>query len=1097
MKKIIRLTLMVRKILLSLIALLGGGILLSLAQSKQISGTVTGPDGKPVAGATVMVDGSHVGTTSNGDGSFTITAPGNGSLVVSFIGYETQKVAIGGKTRINISLKEDAQAIDDVIVVAFGTAKKDAFTGAAKVIKSDDLIKTQSSNVGDALVGKIAGVQFSSASGRPGSGQKIYVRGYGSMNAKNDPLWVVDGVPYEGDINNINAADIESISVLKDAASNALYGSRGANGVIMVTTKRAKAGEATVTFDGKWGINTRALQTYDIVEDAGEYYEMHYKSLYNYYTLDQKYTPLAANIAANKLLTSNDPGGLGYNVFTVPDGQNLIGENGRLNPRAKQGRLVTDAKGQQFYLQPDNWLDEIYKSSSFRQEYNVSVSGATDRANFFASLGYLDNTGIVDGSSNERYTARLRADYQAKKWLKVGGNMSYTHFVWNNGNQTNDDGDGQGEGNADGGNAFATAIRMAPIYPVYMRDGNGNIMIDEYGFKMYDTGDGRNGGALRTNGGKSNDLQDIQLNKYINEGNAFMANGFADFSLYKGLKLTLNGSVSLDETRGTQVSNPYYGQFAESGGAVFKSHSREIAYNMQQFLTYTNTFADVHNLDLLFGHEMYNRKSYGLYGSKTMMFSPDNTELSGAVVDSSRSGSSVLEYNNEGYFFRGQYDYDNRIYFSGSYRRDASSRFHPDHRWGNFWSLGAAWIINRESWFNASWVNMLKVKASYGSQGNDNLGSKAESYYRYTDYREILSSGDGVTSVLYQKGNPDITWETNANLNVGVEFGLWDNRLSGSIDVFNRKTTDMLFELATPIESGYTTIFTNIGDMVNRGLEIELNADLIRTKNLVWDFSLNMTHYKNKVTHLPEQFKNNTTADGKHVGRWQDTKFLTEGESVFSFYVPTYAGVDPETGKSLWYTYKTDDAGNKERIKTSDYSVASQEGREMHGDALPDVYGGFGTSLRFYGVDFSIGFTYQLGGQVLDQGYRFYMNSPAGTSTGNNYHHDLLNSWTPENSGSNIPRFAYNDSNQAAVSDRFLTSASYLNIQNITLGYTLPKRITRKFLVENLRIYLACDNVWYWSKRQGLDPRQSINGITNPYYYAPIRTFSGGVTVTF
>ena len=806
---------------------------------------------------------------------------------------------------------------------------------------------------------------------------------------------------------------------------------------------------------------------------------------------------LAANIAANKLLTSNDPGGLGYNVFTVPDGQNLIGENGRLNPRAKQGRLVTDAKGQQFYLQPDNWLDEIYKSSSFRQEYNVSVSGATDRANFFASLGYLDNTGIVDGSSNERYTARLRADYQAKKWLKVGGNMSYTHFVWNNGNQTNDDGDGQGEGNADGGNAFATAIRMAPIYPVYMRDGNGNIMIDEYGFKMYDTGDGRNGGALRTNGGKSNDLQDIQLNKYINEGNAFMANGFADFSLYKGLKLTLNGSVSLDETRGTEVSNPYYGQFAESGGAVFKSHSREIAYNMQQFLTYTNTFADVHNLDLLFGHEMYNRKSYGLYGSKTMMFSPDNPELSGAVVDSSRSGSSVLEYNNEGYFFRGQYDYDNRIYFSGSYRRDASSRFHPDHRWGNFWSLGAAWIINRESWFNASWVNMLKVKASYGSQGNDNLGSKAESYYRYTDYREILSSGDGVTSVLYQKGNPDITWETNANLNVGVEFGLWDNRLSGSIDVFNRKTTDMLFELATPIESGYTTIFTNIGDMVNRGLEIELNADLIRTKNLVWDFSLNMTHYKNKVTHLPEQFKNNTTADGKHVGRWQDTKFLTEGESVFSFYVPTYAGVDPETGKSLWYTYKTDDAGNKERIKTSDYSVASQEGREMHGDALPDVYGGFGTSLRFYGVDFSIGFTYQLGGQVLDQGYRFYMNSPAGTSTGNNYHHDLLNSWTPENSGSNIPRFAYNDSNQAAVSDRFLTSASYLNIQNITLGYTLPKRITRKFLVENLRIYLACDNVWYWSKRQGLDPRQSINGITNPYYYAPIRTFSGGVTVTF
>ena len=1088
---------MVRKLVLSLIAAMGL-FAYAEAQNQQVSGTVSGPDGQPVAGATVMVDGTHVGTTTNADGSFTISAPRNGSLTVSFIGYVTQTVAVAGKTRVDVSLKEDTQAIDDVIVVAFGTAKKEAFTGAAKVIKSDELIKTQSSNVEDALVGKIAGVQFSSATGRPGSGQKIYVRGYGSMNAKNDPLWVVDGVPYEGDINNINSTDIESISVLKDAASNALYGARGANGVIMVTTKRAKAGEATVTFDGKWGINTRALQNYDIVDNAGEYYETHYKSLYNYYTMEQGYDALSANMAANQLLTSNDAGGLGYNVFTVPEGQNLIGENGRLNPLAKEGRKVS-YNGQEYYLQPDNWLDEIYKSTSFRQEYNVSVAGATDRANFYASLGYLDNTGIVDGSSNERYTARLRADYQAKKWLKVGGNMSYTHFVWNNGNKTNDDGNSQGEGNADGGNAFATAMQMAPIYPVYIRDGNGNIMVDKYGMKMYDTGDGRNGGALRSNGGKSNDLQDLQLNKYINEGNAFSANGFADIELYKGLKLTVNGSVTLDETRATEVMNPFYGQFAESGGAIQKSHQREIAYNLQQLLTYNNTFAEHHNIDLLVGHENYNRKTYSLYANKTMMFSPDNNELSGAVNDSAKSGSSILEYNNEGYFFRGMYDYDGKYFFSGSYRRDASSRFHPDHRWGNFWSVGAAWIINRENWFNASWVDMLKVKLSYGSQGNDNLGSTTDSYYRYTDYRSIESTGTGVTSVLAVKGNPDITWETNSNLNVGVEFGFWNNRLTGNVDFFNRKTTDMLFELATPLESGYTSIFTNVGDMVNRGVEIELNADLIRKKNLEWSFNLNMTHYKNKLVKLPEQYKNNTTADGQYDGRQSGSKFLTEGESVFSFYLPTYAGVDPKTGKSLWYTYKTinEETGEKERITTDDYSTASQNGREMHGDALPSVYGGFGTSLRFYGVDLSVNFTYQIGGQVIDYGYMYYMASPSGTSTGTNFHRDLLNSWTPENSDSNIPRFAYNDSYQNGLSDRFLTDASFLNIQNITLGYTLPKHITRKFLVESLRIYLACDNVWYWSKRKGLDPRQGINGITNPYYYAPIRTFSGGITVTF
>ena len=1075
---------MVRKIVLSLIAVFVF-LAYATAQNRQISGTVSDANGHPVAGATVIVDGTSLGTTTNTAGEYTLSAPVNGTLVVTFVGFEPQQLPIAGKTRINVTMKEDAQAIDDVIVVAFGTAKKEAFTGSAAVIKSDEIAKVQTSNVATALVGRVAGVQTSSTSGDLGKTPSIRVRGFGSINAGKEPLWIVDGMPYEGDLNNLNTNDIESMTVLKDAASNALYGARGANGVIMVTTKKAKSGDAVVTIDAKWGVNSKALEEYDVITSPAQYYETHFKALYGYYA--QTNPAAKAYALASSGLTSNGTGGLGYNVYTVPEGQALIGTNGKLNPNATLGRKII-YNGQEYWLTPDDWIDEAYQSA-FRQEYNVNISGATERSSFYASLGYLDNTGIIKSSALERYTARLKADYQAKKWLKVGGNMSYAHFSNSNGNSS--------EGSASStANIFAFSAQMPPIYPVYIRDGSGRIMVDDNGYQMYDYGDKGNAGLTRPLLPGANGLQTSWLNKKKAEGNAFSGSGFVDISLYKGLKLTVNGSTNIDETRTTYLNNQYYGQFAEAGGTISKYHTRDIAYNLQQILNYNETFGK-HNVGLMVGHEYYQKKYYYLSGTKSKLFSYDNEELGGAVVDGAGAHSYIDDYNSEGYFMRAQYDYAGRYFVSGSYRRDASSRFHPDHRWGNFWSLGAAWIINRESWFNASWVNMLKVKASYGSQGNDNLGSRAESYYRYTDYREILSSGDGVTSVLYQKGNPDITWETNANLNVGVEFGLWDNRLSGSIDVFNRKTTDMLFELATPIESGYTTIFTNIGDMVNRGLEIELNADLIRTKNLVWDFSLNMTHYKNKVTHLPEQFKNNTTADGKHVGRWQSTKFLTEGESVFSFYVPTYAGVDPETGKSLWYTYKTDDAGNKERIKTSDYSVASQEGREMHGDALPDVYGGFGTSLRFYGVDFSIGFTYQLGGQVLDQGYMFYMDSPAGTSTGNNYHHDLLNSWTPENSGSNIPRFAYNDSNQAAVSDRFLTSASYLNIQNITLGYTLPKRITRKFLVENLRIYFACDNVWYWSKRQGLDPRQAINGITNPYYYAPIRTFSGGVTVTF
>ena len=1076
---------MTKKIFLSLMAVLG--LFLSAhAQEREITGSVKDHAGAGIVGATILVEGTTKGTTSGADGSFSIKAAPDNVLVVSFMGYQSHTIKVGTQTRIDVVLKENTQAIDDVIVVAFGTAKKEAFTGSATVIKSDDIAKSQQSNVAQALAGKVAGVQLTNTSGQPGESPTIRIRGFSSLNAGNDPLWIVDGMPYSGDLNNLNPSDIESMTVLKDAASNSLYGARGANGVVMITTKKAKSQEAHVTIDAKWGVNSRAVQDYAYITNPAQFYELHYSALKNYY-VNSGMSVGEAHLRANTNLTANaNDGGLGYMVYTVPSGQEFIGINGKVNPAATLGRRLV-YEGKEYYIRPDDWTDAAFRSS-LRQEYNASISGQTGNASIYGSFGYLNNEGIAYNSDMDRYTARLRVDYQAKKWLKFSANANYTHFRYN---QIDDSGAGNSSGNV-----FAYTTAVGPIYPLYIRDGEGNVMYNEDGIKLYDYGNGDNAGMERSLFPNSNALSDSRLNKQEAEGNAFNGTGYIDVTFLKDFKFTFNAGVSLDETRSTSVTNPWFGQFASEKGMVSKGHQRNFDLNLQQILNYTKQIGS-HNINVMLGHESYQNRIYTLSATKSNMLTQENDELAGAIIDKQGAGSYRVEYNNEGYFARVMYDYAGKYFASASYRRDASSRFHPDHRWGNFWSLGAAWIINRESWFNASWVNMLKVKASYGSQGNDNLGSKAESYYRYTDYREILSSGDGVTSVLYQKGNPDITWETNANLNVGVEFGLWDNRLSGSIDVFNRKTTDMLFELATPIESGYTTIFTNIGDMVNRGLEIELNADLIRTKNLVWDFSLNMTHYKNKVTHLPEQFKNNTTADGKHVGRWQDTKFLTEGESVFSFYVPTYAGVDPETGKSLWYTYKTDDAGNKERIKTSDYSVASQEGREMHGDALPDVYGGFGTSLRFYGVDFSIGFTYQLGGQVLDQGYRFYMNSPAGTSTGNNYHHDLLNSWTPENSGSNIPRFAYNDSNQAAVSDRFLTSASYLNIQNITLGYTLPKRITRKFLVENLRIYLACDNVWYWSKRQGLDPRQSINGITNPYYYAPIRTFSGGVTVTF
>ena len=1065
---------MVRKIVLSLIAVFVF-LAYATAQNRQISGTVSDANGHPVAGATVIVDGTSLGTTTNTAGEYTLSAPVNGTLVVTFVGFEPQQLPIAGKTRINVTMKEDAQAIDDVIVVAFGTAKKEAFTGSAAVIKSDEIAKVQTSNVATALVGRVAGVQTSSTSGDLGKTPSIRVRGFGSINAGKEPLWIVDGMPYEGDLNNLNTNDIESMTVLKDAASNALYGARGANGVIMVTTKKAKSGDAVVTIDAKWGVNSKALEEYDVITSPAQYYETHFKALYGYYA--QTNPAAKAYALASSGLTSNGTGGLGYNVYTVPEGQALIGTNGKLNPNATLGRKII-YNGQEYWLTPDDWIDEAYQSA-FRQEYNVNISGATERSSFYASLGYLDNTGIIKSSALERYTARLKADYQAKKWLKVGGNMSYAHFSNSNGNSN--------EGSASStANIFAFSAQMPPIYPVYIRDGSGRIMVDDNGYQMYDYGDKGNAGLTRPLLPGANGLQTSWLNKKKAEGNAFSGSGFVDISLYKGLKLTVNGSTNIDETRTTYLNNRYYGQFAEAGGTISKYHTRDIAYNLQQILNYNETFGK-HNVGLMVGHEYYQKKYYYLSGTKSKLFSYDNEELGGAVVDGAGAHSYIDDYNSEGYFMRAQYDYAGRYFVSGSYRRDASSRFHPDHRWGNFWSVGAAWLLNQENWFDAPWVNMLKLKASYGSQGNDNIGN-----YLYTDTYSIENNNGEIAVLFGQKGNPNITWETNTNLNIGTEFGFWNNRLSGSVDFFNRKTSDMLFAFSVPSSLGYSSYYANVGDMVNRGVEVELNADLIRTKNVLWSFNLNLTHVKNEVTYLAPEHKS-TTVEG-YKGYIDGSYFVGEGLPLYTYYLRSYAGVDPETGASLWYKDVKGDDGKITRTKTSDYTSAT---RYLHDSAIPSVYGGFSTSVSAYGVDFSISFNYQIGGKVYDSGYASFMSSPYGTTVGTNYHKDILKAWTPENKGSDIPRLQYGDQYTTSVSDRFLTDASYLNISNINVGYTLPSKITQKFGVQKLRVYLACDNVVYWSKRQGLDPRYSFTGATNFSNYSPIRTISGGVTVQF
>lgn len=1047
------------------------------AQIAKVTGKVTSSeDGLPIVGASVLVKGTTMGTVTDIDGNFILTnVPSSAkTLQISFIGMRTEEVDI--KKVINVVLHSDTEVLDEVMVVAYGTAKKSSFTGSAAVVNSEDIAKIQTSNAAQALTGKVSGVQLTTASGQPGTTTPtIRIRGISSINAGNQPLVILDGAPYDGDLNNINTQDIESMTVLKDAASNALYGARGANGVIMITTKKGKSGSARVTLDAKWGSNSRASRDYNYIKDPAQYYETYFKSLQNYLINEQSYSPAQAYIIANNEMTGTGDYGLGYNVYTVPEGQYLIGTNGKLNPNATLGRVV-DYKGQSYMLTPDNWLEEAYKTS-LRQEYNLSVSGGTDKSSFYASVNYLDNEGITVNSDYSRLTSRLKADFQVNSWLKVGANMAYAHFDSNSLGQ-----DGSSTSSA---NIFAQATQVAPIYPLYMRDGNGQIMIDGNGYQRYDYGDGTNGGGKRPFLSGSNAYSANMLDVNNSEGNAINASGFVEVRFLKDFKFTWNSGVNVDETRSTGVTNPYYGQYASSNGIASKAHSRTLSYNHQQLLNYQKTIGN-HNLAIMLGHEYYRNNYYYLYASKSGMFDPSNSELIGAITENG-SDSYTTEYNTEGYFSRVQYDYAEKFFLSGSYRRDASSRFHPDHRWGNFWSAGGAWIISKEDFFDVKNVELLKLKASYGSQGNDNIGD-----YRYMNTYNIVNSSGNPAAVPNTMGNKNITWETNGNFNAGVEFELFKGRIIGSVEYFYRKTSDMLFSFPLPPSFGYTSYYSNVGDMRNQGVEAEFTFNLIRNKDFNWDLSLNLTHYKNKITYLSDQSKT-MEVDGVK-GFSSGNMFFGEGISLYTFRMKKFAGVD-ENGESLFYRNVMDVNGNiVGREATTDYSSADYY---LCGTALPDVYGGFSTSFSYKNFDLSADFTYQIGGQVYDSDYASMMSSPTASSKGTNFHADLLNAWTAENKNGSIPRLQFGDSYTASSSDRFLTNASYLGLQNINVGYTIPAEYVRKVGVEKLRIYLTADNIWYWSKRQGLDPRQSLTGSVTNSYYAPIRTISGGITVTF
>ncbi|GJM59942.1 TonB-dependent receptor [Persicobacter diffluens] len=1021
----------------------------AFAQGRVVTGTVTAEEsGEPIPGVNVTVKGSATGTITDIEGKYSLNVDGAKSLVFSFIGLATEEVVIGNRSKVDMVMTADIKELEEVMVVAYGSAKKSSFTGSASKVEGDKIATLQTSSISKALDGLTSGVQTTAASGQPGEDAKIRIRGVGSINASSDPLIVVDGVPYAGKLNAINPQDVESMTVLKDAAAASLYGSRAANGVVMVTTKKGSKSATKVFLDAKIGVNQRAIGEYDIMKDPGQYFQTAW--------LQQKMTHGDSQRASDELISELG----GYNPYGV---NVVVDANGNL----------TNAP----LLYNDDWAKETFRTG-VRQEYNINFSGGSDKSTHYFSLGYLSDEGIVEGSEFERITMRGNIDHQVTNFLKVGTNLSYARGEQNSPRTSS--------GNAYG-NSFMFTQNVAPIYPVYIYDGQGNRQFNDLGEPIYDFGDGVMGS--RQYGANTNPAMLSALDKNNRIEDNFSGRGYLNLDLFEGLTFNANLGYDLQNINTTLFYNPTVGDAASVSGRSTKRSYRYETITMSQLLRYNKTIGD-HNISALAGHESYAYQRNYLAGQKTNFFTPDNPELDNGV-EIAYLESNERTHTIESYLANVSYDYKNKYFISGSFRMDGSSKFHPNNRWGNFWSVGGAWRINEEDFMSsASAIDNFKLKASYGTQGNDGILDDIGNvvYTPFTDLYQVVNNNNEISLVQYYKGNEELSWEKSKNFNIGTELTLFSGRLNIDFEYYNRVTSDLLFNFPVNPSMGYSYYPENIGEMVNKGVDFSIGGDIVRNGDFRWNMVFNGTTMKNEILSLKDEF----AEEGITRGRQR----LTVGGSIYDFYLQSFAGVDPETGNSLWRQREMIDGEYTGNILVTDeYALADRFQNET---ALADFFGSWINSFEYKGFDLTVITNFQIGGKVYDLPYAGLMHSDR---VGTNWHKDILNAWTPENPHTDVPRLstAYQDGN--SQSDRFLVDASYFNIRNITLGYTVPQNVASRLHLGGLRVYVSGDNLALFSARKGMDPRLYANGSStnggNGFEYAALRTISGGLNITF
>lgn len=1061
-----------RKIKMFFVAMALLATSLVYAQNQAISGKIVDAStGETVPFASVVVKNTMNGTASDAQGNYSINASAKATLVFSAIGYKTTEVVVDGKSKISVKLTPDAEFLDDVIVVAYGTASRQSLTGAVTAIDSKTIEQTISTSATAALEGVAPGVQVNSTYGEPGTDPTIRIRGFGSVTGSNAPLYVVDGFPYNGNVSDINSNDIESISVLKDANAAALYGNRAANGVVLITTKKSKAdGKPIITFTTNHGAYTRGTDQYNRLT-ADDWMKVQWQG-YKNSLVNNPDNPMS-ELEAREYATENLVGTIiKRNIYNAPDNE-VFDTEGNLVAQRLSGYDDLD------------WTKAAEKVG-YRRQYGLSFASNTDKYNVYSSLDYTNEDGYVINTGFERFAGRINSAFTPVSWFKAGVNLAASKTTRNF------------NGNANStwyANTFYTTSMKAPVYPIYLHNADGSYLLDEKGNKQFDLVSD----YLSNRHIIYERLNDWEKNSTLNVD----ASAFATIILPYGFDVTVKGNKLFKKVTYNQYENPNIGDGATNNGRFSVQDTNYETTTFQQQINWAQNYGK-HHVDALLAHETYK------YDYDYSSFMNSNMSLEGIYVPGNFSENSSLptgfsfSERTESYLVRARYNYAEKYFFEGNFRRDGSSRLSSGSRWGNFWSVGGSWVISKENFMkNATGVDYLKLRASYGTAGN--LGGI--DLYAYQALYQLDAIAGSPALFKLQLSAEDLKWETTNTLDVAVEGRFFD-RLNAQVGYFNKVSDNLLFDVPLASSAGhyiwgstpYMTQLSNIGSVLNAGWEIAFDVDAIRTKDWKWNIGADITFLNNKVLTLPN-----------HEDIANGIKRFSEGHSIYEFYTYHFAGVSDKTGRSL-YTIDPEKvtaaeaAGEVQEIGGVKYTTdAAKYGiKDWVGSALPVCYGGIHTDLSWKGLTLHILATYSLGGKVYDSNYATLMGTASNSMKAN--HADLLNSWNGSTTAitdpdvftaNGIPAIDnYNSQYNNTTSDRWLTSASYFTLKNITLSYAFSDKVLKTIGLKGLTVNAGIENVVTATSRQGLNPSYSFSGGQDFTYVAP-RIFNIGAVLKF